>query len=69
MTVITINGEQRELDDGATIEAAVRAAGAPDGRGVAVALDGEVVPRREWAITEIRDGQQVEVLRAVQGGA
>jgi sulfur carrier protein len=69
MTVITINGERRELDDGATIEAAVRAAGAPDGRGVAVALDGEVVPRREWAITEIRDGQQVEVLRAVQGGA
>ena len=69
MTVITINGERRELDDGATVEAAVRAAGAPDGRGVAVALDGEVVPRREWAITEIRDGQQVEVLRAVQGGA
>jgi sulfur carrier protein len=69
MTVITINGERRELDDGATIEAAVRAAGAPDGRGVAVALDGEVVPRREWAFTEIRDGQQVEVLRAVQGGA
>jgi sulfur carrier protein len=69
MTVITINGERRELDDGATIEAAVRAAGAPDARGVAVALDGEVVPRREWALTEIRDGQQVEVLRAVQGGA
>jgi sulfur carrier protein len=68
MTVITINGERRELHEGATIEAAVRAAGAPDGRGVAVALDGEVVPRREWAITEIRDGQQVEVLRAVQGG-
>ena len=69
MTVITINGERRELGDGATIEAAVRAAGVPDGRGVAVALDGEVVPRGEWAITEIRDGQQVEVLRAVQGGA
>jgi len=36
---------------------------------VAVAVDGEVVPRGEWATTAVRDGQQVEVLRAVQGGA
>ena len=53
----------------ATVEAVVLAAGAPDGRGVAVAVDGEVVPRGEWATTELRDGQQVEVLHAVQGGA
>ena len=69
MTVITINGEPRELGEGATVEAAVRAAGAPDGRGVAVALDGEVVPRGEWETTAVREGQQVEVLRAVQGGS
>jgi sulfur carrier protein len=69
MTVVTINGERRELGERVTIEAAVHAAGAPDGRGVAVALDGEVVPRGEWATTEVRDGQQVEVLHAVQGGA
>ena len=69
MTLVTINGERRELDERATVEAAVRAAGAPDGRGVAVALDGEVVPRGERASTEIREGQEVEVLRAVQGGA
>jgi sulfur carrier protein len=69
MTAVTINGERRELDDGATIEVAVRAAGAPDGRGVAVALDGEVVPRGEWATTEVHEGQQVEVLHAVQGGS
>jgi sulfur carrier protein len=69
VTLVTINGERRELEEGPTVEAAVRAAGAPDGRGVAVALDGEVVPRGEWATTEIRDGQEVEVLHAVQGGA
>jgi sulfur carrier protein len=69
VTVAMVNGEQRELGERATVEAAVRAAGAPDGRGVAVALDGEVVPRGEWATTEIRDGQEVEVLRAVQGGS
>ena len=69
MTVVTLNGEPRELREPATVEVAVRAAGAPDGRGVAVALDGEVVPRGQCATTEVRDGQQVEVLRAVQGGA
>ena len=37
-------------------------------RGVAVALDGEVVPRSAWATTRLRDGHHVEVLRAVQGG-
>ena len=43
---------------------------APEGgRGVAVALDGEVVPRGEWATTEVREGQELEVLHAVQGGA
>ena len=69
MTIVTLNGERRELGEPATIVVAVHAAGAPDGRGVAVALDGEVVPRGEWATTEVRDGQQVEVLHAVQGGS
>jgi sulfur carrier protein len=52
------------------VEVAVQLAGAPEGgRGVAVALDGEVVPRGEWATTEVREGQQLEVLHAVQGGS
>jgi sulfur carrier protein len=70
MTSVVLNGTPRELPDGATVEAAVLATGAPgDGRGVAVALDGEVVPRGEWSQTQVREGQQVEVLHAVQGGA
>jgi sulfur carrier protein len=69
MTVVLLNGERREIGEGATVESVVLAAGASNGRGVAVALDGEVVPRGEWASTEVRDGQQVEVLRAVQGGS
>ena len=69
MTSVTLNGEQRELPDGATLELAVQEAGAGDGgRGVAVAVDGEVVPRGEWAGFALRQGQQVEVLHAVQGG-
>ncbi len=67
MTAVTLNGEPRDLPEGATVETAVHELGAPD-RGVAVAVDGEVVPRGDWASTPVRDGQQVEVLHAVQGG-
>jgi thiazole synthase len=70
MTVVTLNGRHQELPDGATVDAAVREAGAEgDARGVAVAVDGEVVPRGQWDALALRDGQQVEVLRAVQGGS
>jgi sulfur carrier protein len=70
MMQVVLNGESQELPDGATVEDAVIATGAPaDGRGVAVALDRDVVPRGEWSTTPIRDGQQVEVLHAVQGGS
>ena len=69
MPRVILNGEERALPDGACVSDAVRATGAGDGpRGVAVALDGEVVPRAEWDGTELEDGGQVEVLRAVQGG-
>jgi thiazole synthase len=67
---IELNGTPQELPEGATLDAAVQASGAGEGgRGVAVALDGEVVPRGEWARTPLRDGQAVEVLAAIQGGA
>ena len=66
---VVLNGERRDLDEGATVRAAVTAAGAPsEGRGVAVALDGEVVPRARWDEVALREGARVEVVRAVQGG-
>jgi sulfur carrier protein len=69
VTAVTINGERRRLPADATVELAVRESGVPEpGRGVAVAVDGEVVPRGEWAATTLREGQHVEVLQAVQGG-
>jgi thiazole synthase len=63
-----VNGEYRELGDGATVETIVREL-ADSADGVAVAVDGEVVPRGEWSGRELRDGQEVEVLHAVQGGS
>ena len=69
MLEVTVNGERRELADGATVADAVRAAGAPaDGRGIAAAVDGEVVPRGAWESTGLGAGQELEVLQAVQGG-
>jgi sulfur carrier protein len=66
---IRLNGEPVDLTDGATITEAVAAAGANgDRRGVAVALEGEVVPRGQWEDTTLREGQAVEVVRAIQGG-
>jgi sulfur carrier protein len=66
---VILNGETRELPEGATANDAVEASGAPpQGRGVAVAVDGEVVPRGEWPRKRLSDGQRIEVLQAVQGG-
>ena len=66
---IELNGSGCELVPGATLADAVRESGAdPGARGVAVAVDGEVVPRGGWAETALREGQQVEVLAAIQGG-
>jgi thiazole synthase len=67
---IELNGETRELPAGATLADAVHESGAGEEvRGLAVALDGEVVPRAEWERTPLREGQSVEVLAAIQGGA
>jgi sulfur carrier protein len=65
--VIVVNGEQREIEAGTTVAALVAGLGMPP-RGVAVALDGEVVRRAEWDDREVRDGARVEVLTAMQGG-
>ena len=64
---VWINGTAHEMADGARVPDALGVLGAPSG-GVAVAVDGEVVPRGEWESTRLQDGQRVEVLQAVQGG-
>ena len=64
---VRLNGEPRELPDGATIADAV--AELTDlASGVAAAVNGDVVPRGTWTATPLRDGDQVEVVTAVQGG-
>lgn len=64
---VVINGQQRQLPDGATAAEAVRLLTTADS-GVAVAVNGEVVTRSAWPSARLADGDQVEVLTAVQGG-
>lgn len=64
-----VNGERRDLDPGLTVSSLVDAVSSgAEGRGVAVAVDGEVVPRGAWEKTVLREGARVEIVAAVQGG-
>jgi sulfur carrier protein len=66
---VLLNGAQTDLADGATVQTAVDALDLPAaGRGVAVAVDAEVVPRTQWHTHELNDGARIEILRAIQGG-
>jgi sulfur carrier protein len=65
--MIHVNGSPRDLTPGTTIAELVATLDAPD-RGVAVAIDGEVVPRGAWEATPVPDEARVEVVQAVQGG-
>jgi sulfur carrier protein len=66
---VVLNGSAAELADGATVLTAVESLDLPAaGRGVAVAVDAEVVPRTQWETHKLDEGARVEILRAIQGG-
>ena len=68
--IVELNGREVELAEGASVADAARAAGLdPDRHGIAIALDGEVVPRGELGSTPLAAGQRVEVVEAIGGGA
>ena len=67
---IQLNGQAYQLDGAATVTALVAAQGGEGGAPhVAVAVNGKVVPRREWEHTPLCDGDDVLVVRPVAGGA
>ncbi|AZG47508.1 sulfur carrier protein ThiS [Gordonia insulae] len=65
MTIV-VNGEATDLRPDASVRDLVAVLGLPD-RGIAVAVDGEVVPRGRWDRLLCNDAQ-VEIVTAVQGG-
>lgn len=64
---VRVNGEQRDLAPGTTVAALVAASGHGP-RGLAVAVNEDVVARSCWMAVELRDGDRVEILVASQGG-
>ena len=67
--MIVLNGERSDMRAGESIVAALaRLDVEPDARGIAVAVDGEVVPRARWESFLLSEEARVEVLTAMQGG-
>jgi sulfur carrier protein len=67
--MISLNGQDSEVRAGETLVGVLRRLGVSlDARGVAVAVDGEVVPRAVWESFPLSQDARVEVLTAMQGG-
>lgn len=64
---VVLNGRSHQLDTPADLGTLVDTQ-VEDRRGVAVALDGEVVPRADWDRTPLQPGTRIEIVGAVQGG-
>lgn len=66
---VSLNGERVPLPRGATLaDLLAHLPGGTPATGVAVAVDGTVVPRAAWASHPLAGGEAVEVVTAVQGG-
>jgi sulfur carrier protein len=66
---LIVNGVARQFPDGAGLPDLLAGFGhTAAARGVALAVNGEVVPRAEWTTRPLADGDAVELLVAVQGG-
>lgn len=63
---IYVNNLETEVAEGVTLLAVLGERGATEG--VAVAVDGTVVPRARWAAFELRDGARLVIVHAVCGG-
>lgn len=64
---ISVNGEHRQVAPGTALDVLVRTLTvAPSG--VAAAVNETVVPRAQWPLTSLSEGDRVEILTAVQGG-
>lgn len=66
--MIQVNGKDRPLAPEGLIGVLRELDIDPEQRGVAVALNGAVVPRARWATTALNDGDAVEVVKLFAGG-
>jgi sulfur carrier protein len=69
MTVaVTLNGETTELQAQSVSDALQQCDIAPDAKGIAVAVNGVVVPRMQWAEKALAANDSVEIVKVFAGG-
>ena len=67
---VRVNGQERDVENAATVlDVLALIDVAADARGVAVAVERDVVPRGEWPSRVLTEGEQVEIVTAMGGGA
>ena len=67
MNIVILNDTPREVTPDQTVAELLSELVLP-AKGIAVAVNGEVVRRGDWPTHQLRDGDRVEVLSAAQGG-
>lgn len=66
---ITLNGEQKTFETSSlTVDELLKGQGVTEKQGMAVAVNRDVVPKSEWETHQLADGDEIEIIRAVQGG-
>lgn len=66
---LTVNGVRQEIPDVETLDMLMkRLKVSPEARGVAAAINGTVIPRSDWPAARLTEGDEIEIIHAVQGG-
>jgi thiamine biosynthesis protein ThiS len=65
---VFVNGEQKEIAEGSAVSDLINLLGLTPER-LAVELNRRIIKRAEWPSTTLRDGDKVEVVHFVGGGA
>jgi len=65
---LRVNGAEQSYEGVTDLAVLVQKLAAGEADGIAVAVNGEIVPRAQWREREVQDGDDIEIVRAVQGG-
>ena len=66
---LIVNGQEQSVDDASTLlDLLIEMNFNAEQKGIAVALNAEVIARAMWANTRLCNGDRVDIIHAVQGG-
>ena len=69
MIKVKVNGETKEIEENQNLDCLLGYLGFNSNlKGIAIALNWEIVDREKWSLTYLQDGDLVELVKPVQGG-